>query len=195
MTHHQPRAYAPAYQQRGATLIVALVMLVALAFLAIWAANSSTANLRIVGNAQVREEALAAAETAVEQTISTPLFIQEPAAVAASPIPVDVDGDGTADYEAVLTLPPCYKSAVKKNAELDPDVDGDKVCLGSPAPTAGIEIVGGGLPSGDSLCADIELNVRSEVTDPRTNAKVAVNQGIGVRSLSTDAETLCPAIP
>lgn len=186
--------YRTRHDQRGVTLIVALIMLVALAMLAIWAANSSTANLRTVGNTQAREEALAAAVAAVEQTISTPLFITQAAAVAASPIPVDVDGDGNADYTATLSPPPtCYRVLILKNSSVDPESAADRVCLGSSSsPTSGIEVVGSAPPSGDSLCADSELNVRSEVTDQRSNAKVAVNQGIAVRSLSTDASTFCP---
>ena len=36
--------------QRGATLIVALIMLVALAMLSLWSFNAGTMNLRVVGN-------------------------------------------------------------------------------------------------------------------------------------------------
>lgn len=182
------------HDQRGVTLIVALIMLVALAMLGIWAANSSTTNLRSVGNTQARDEALAAAVAAVEQTISTPLFTKEPAAVAASPIPVDVDGDGNSDYTANLSPPPnCYRLRTLKSLELEPDSAADRVCLGSSAsPTSGIEVVGAAPPTGDSLCADGDLNVRAEVIDPRSSAKVAVNQGISVRILTTDATAICP---
>lgn len=181
-------------QQRGMTLIVALVMLVALAMLSVWAVKTSTTNMRIVGNTQVRQEAVAAAQGAIEKTISSTLFIQEAAAVAAGPIPVDVDGDGIADYEARLSpKPACYRVRVLKVNELDPDVSADLVCLGSSsAVNAGIEVEGSAPTTGDSLCADSDWNVRAEVKDTRSSASVAVNQGIAVRSLSTDTANACP---
>ena len=79
-------------RQRGVTLIIALVLLVALAMLGIWAFNGSTTNTRIVGNMQVRQEAMDAAQAAVETTISSALFTTAPAAVAASAVNVEVNG-------------------------------------------------------------------------------------------------------
>ena len=93
-------------RQRGVTLIIALIMLAALALLSVWSLNVGTTNLRVVGNTQARQEALAAAQVAVENTISSPMFIQQAAAVAASPVEVDVDQNGAADYTANLTPAP-----------------------------------------------------------------------------------------
>ena len=84
--------------QRGATLIIALIMLVALAMLSLWSFNAGTMNLRVVGNSQARQEVVAAAQAAIELTLSTPLFTQDPLAVAAGAIPIDIDGDAHPDY-------------------------------------------------------------------------------------------------
>ena len=182
------------HHQQGVTLIVALIMLVALAMLAVWGFNTSTTNLRVVGNTQARQEALAAAQGAVEQTISTPLFIQEAAAFNNAVVPIDVDGDGTSEYDATLSpQPSCYRARVLKVNELDPALSSDRNCLGSSSGNnAGIEVEGAAAPTGDSLCADSEWNVRAVVNDARSNASVAVNQGIAVRSLSTDTANTCP---
>lgn len=184
----------PRQRERGITLVVALVMLLALSLLAVWGYNSSTANMRIVGNTQARQETLAAAQAAVEKTISSPLFVQHAADVAASPVPVDLDGDGAADLDARLNpQPACYRVRVIKVNELDPGSPADLNCMGSSsAQNSGIEIEGAAPPTGDSLCADSEWNVRAEVTDARSNAHVAVNQGIGIRSLTTDTANACP---
>ncbi len=181
------------HSQRGVTLIVALIMLVALAMLAIWAFNSSTTNLRVVGNTQARQEALAAAQAAVEQTISSPLFMFDAAAVAAAPIPVDVDGDDVTDYDARLTpSPSCFRVRVYKVSELDPANAGDRNCFRSGGvENSGIEVEGAAPPSGDSMCADSQWNVRAVVNDPRSNASVAVNQGVAARSLTSDTEDAC----
>ncbi len=61
-------------EQRGISLVVGLIMLVLLTLLAISAFHASNVNLRIAGNMQVRQEILAAAQTATEAVLSTPAF-------------------------------------------------------------------------------------------------------------------------
>jgi hypothetical protein len=41
------------------------------------------------------------------------------------------------------------------------------------------------------MCSHTEWNSRAEVADARTGAKVAVNQGVAVRVLETDAQNSC----
>jgi hypothetical protein len=185
--------YRTRQNQAGATLLVTLIMLVAMALLAISSSRTSTTNVRIVGNMQARQESLSAAQSAVEATISSPLFAQQAAAVAASGVDIDVDGDAVADYQAQLSpAPSCYRVRVLKTNELDPASSADLSCLGSSsAQNSGIEVVGSSSTTGDSLCADSEWNIRAVVTDQRTNANVAVNQGVALRSLSTDATNAC----
>jgi hypothetical protein len=182
------------HRQRGATLIIALIMLVALAMLSAWAFNGSQMNQRVVGNSQARQEVVSAAQTAIEQTISTPAFSVDPVAVAAAPIPIDIDGDSNPDYQAQLSpTPSCYRVRVLKVNELDPANAGDRACLGSSAsPNPGIETAGASPATGDSLCADSEWNIRAVINDPRTNASAAVNQGVAIRSLTTDTANACP---
>jgi hypothetical protein len=179
--------------QRGVTLIIALIMLTALALLAAWAVKSGTMNLRVVGNTQARQEAMAAAQAAIETTISSPLFVQQPAAVAAVPIPVDVDGDGKTDETVTLTpAPACYKYRPVKMSDLDVAKAADLACMRSGAATlAGIDATPG-TPAGDSLCADSEWNIRAAVTNATTGATAAVNQGVAVRAMVTDAANSCP---
>ncbi|HUG22272.1 pilus assembly PilX family protein [Piscinibacter sp.] len=181
-------------QQQGATLIVALVMLLALSMLAVWSFNTSTTNMRVVGNMQARQESLTAAQTAVEQVISSTLFIQDPAGVAASLIDVDVDGDTVADYQAELTpAPACYRVKAVMQNELDTDVEVDRNCLDTSAlRTPGIEGPSGGGSTGESICSDTEWNIRVEVTDPRSGASVAVNQGVATRVMTAEAANACP---
>jgi len=181
-------------QQQGATLIIALVMLLALSMLAVWSFNTSTTNMRVVGNMQARQESLTAAQTAVEQVISSTLFIEEPEALAASLIPVDVDGDTVADYDAELTpAPACYRVKPVKQSDLDFDVEVDRNCYDTSAlRNSGIEGPAATITAGDSICSDTEWNIRVKVTDSRSGASVAVNQGIGTRVLTTEAANACP---
>jgi Tfp pilus assembly protein PilX len=187
------RRIASAGAQRGYTVVVALIMLTALALLAASAVRSGSTNLRAVGNMQSRQEALASAQAAIERTISTPQFTSQPAAVAARPIAVDLDGDGSSDYTATLSpAPSCYNYRTVKTTELDPDVANDVPCMRSSAGNAaGIESTSGSSAL-DSLCADSEWNLRVVIGDASSGTSVAVNQGVAVRGIVTDAANSCP---
>lgn len=191
MSLHPPRGRA---RQRGVTLVVALIMLTALGLLAAWAVKMGTTNLRVVGNSQARQDAFTTAQAAIEATISSPEFSQRPAVVAARPVGIDLDGDGTADQTATLSpAPACYRVRPVRVTELDPTQAADLPCLkSSSSSTAGIDFAGSTAGSGESLCADTEWNLRAVVTDASTGAQVAVNQGMALRSLVTDANNACP---
>jgi Tfp pilus assembly protein PilX len=184
--------------QRGVTLIIALVMLVALAMLGIWAYNGSTTNTRIVGNMQVRQEALDAAQAALETTISSALFTTAPAAVAASAVNVEVNG---VNYAVSLKdkngdkKPACYRAKPIKSKDLNFNSEADRKCMQGTPGTLGIEseVPPTSITTGDSLCSETEWNVYAEVTDPQTGAFVAVNQGVGARVLTTAASDSCPS--
>ena len=180
-------------RQRGATLFVAMIILAALSLMAAWAFNSSTMNLRVVGNSQTRAEVFAAGQTAIEQTISSPAFMQQPLVVAAAPITIDVDGDGVVDQTARLVpAPSCYRARTVRMNELDAAVASDRPCLRSASSAnLGIESTTGA-GTGDSLCADSEWNVRALVSDVATGATVAMAQGVAARGLVTDVANGCP---
>lgn len=66
------RTQTVAKRQRGATLFIALIMLVMLTLFALSAISLSNVNLRIVGNQQVHKLMEAAAQEAIEQVMSNP---------------------------------------------------------------------------------------------------------------------------
>jgi hypothetical protein len=179
--------------QRGVTLIVTLLFLVMISMLAITSFNSSTANMRVTGNMVARQEAFSAAQSVIEQTISSNQFTTDPIAVAAVPYDVDIDGDATPDFQARLDpAPSCQRVQVIKTMELDPDSAIDMACMTSSVSNlAGIDEASISAASGDSLCAATEWNIRATVSDQRTGANVAVNQGVGVRVASTEANDFC----
>ena len=98
--------------QRGASALVALVFLVIVAFVVLTAYRLSGQQLMLAGNAQSRAQALAATNFAVERTISTVDFLRTPALVAATPIGVDIDGNGGDDLNVTLGMPVCYRLRV-----------------------------------------------------------------------------------
>jgi hypothetical protein len=189
-SHHQPLQKA---HQRGISLLTTLIFLVLLTLLGISAFNSSTTNVRIVGNTQVRQEAFAAAQQAVEQTISSSAFAVTPDAVAASPVLVDIDGDGVTDYTAQLTPQPnCYRATTIKTSDLNPALASDLSCMGSgTVQNSGLDTADAAQFAGNSLCANTEWNVRAQVVHTPTATKVAVNQGVALRVLVSDASNSC----
>lgn len=181
------------HRQRGATLLVAMIFLVLMSLFAISAYKSSTGNLRIVGNMQSRQESIAVAQKAIEDTISSSLFTTNPEQVAANPLEVDIDGDGVTDYTASLDpTPACYRTKPIKSTDLNPDLDADLACMKSgTVQLGGIDGPGASSTAGNSLCANSEWNVSAEVVDAKTDTRVVVNQGVAVRVLEADAENLC----
>lgn len=169
-------------------------MLGALSLLAVQAFKSSTTNLRIVGNTQARQEALAAVQMAIEATISSSQFTKTPAAVAAHPTLVDIDGDGVADYTVTLSpAPTCYRKKVVPSSALDLAAPAfkDLNCLGPTQVDFGTDSDTSTGSSTDSICANTDWNVRAVVVDAATKVSVAINQGVTVRVLTTDADNNC----
>lgn len=94
-------------RQRGATLVVALIMLLLLTLLVSGAFNLSSVNLKAVGNVQARSEALAAVNTALEDVISTDFVsagVQKPN--------VDINNDGKDDYLVTIQAPSCIRASI-----------------------------------------------------------------------------------
>jgi Tfp pilus assembly protein PilX len=89
--------------EKGAALIVGLIMLVLITLMLITALNLGTTNFRAVANMQYRAEAVAAANKAIEQVMSTPFT----AAPAAETVNVDIDNDADTDYEVQVAVPEC----------------------------------------------------------------------------------------
>jgi Tfp pilus assembly protein PilX len=180
--------------QRGAALVVVLVLLLLVGWFALSAFLVSGQHLQIVGNSQVRAQAAAAAQRAIEQTISSNLFTQDPAAVAAAPISTDVDGDGVVDFTATLTpQPKCIRIRPIKTSELNIADPKDRVCLQSSGAGGSMLIDRSGAPvaAGDSMCSNSEWNVAAAVTDVASGSSVAVNQGVAIRVAAIDGATFC----
>lgn len=176
------------HKQRGATLIVGLVMLVVLTLLVISAIRSSNTNLRIAGNMQRQEETSTAAQQATEQVISTNFTVNPvPQAIA-----VDINKDGTTDYTPVVT-PACTGSLSLTNADLDPSNAEDVPCISSGvAQHTGLMesgVAATGTLAGPSWCYLQQWELQTQVTDSSTGATAATVQGVSMR---VPAGTSCP---
>ncbi len=102
---------SPGHQRGAITILIAMIMLIVITVMITTAFSLSTINLKAVGNAQVREEALAAAQVVIEQVVSSP-FALDPNAAAVSGQPIDIyngliDGD---EYLVDLAVPRCVRA-------------------------------------------------------------------------------------
>lgn len=97
--------------QRGAALIVSLIMLTLITLLVITALNLGSLGFRSVSNTQFRDEAIAASNFAIQQVIGSPFFVNAAAvAAAAQDIDVYLDNrtpDGNPDYVVSIAAPRC----------------------------------------------------------------------------------------
>ena len=156
-------------RQQGATLVIALVMLVMITLVVVSAMSLSLTNLRVAGNLQFRSEATAAAELAVERFISTDFTTAMPTGVTT--FQVDANQDGTNDYTVTIPIPVCTKVTVLKNSDLVmPD---QEACL--------FKVQGASTPY--SRCADTLWDVTATVRDANllarlTGASLVVHRGI-----------------
>ena len=142
-------------EQTGSTLLVALIMLVLLTLIALSAIKSTTSGLQVVGNAQFREEAKAAAQQAIEKVISDGNFKDTPPA----PQNIDVNQDGTTDF--TVTFSPAPSCLSFKPADPN-DVGFPTICASS---------IG-------AVCYWTVWDIRAVVSDPQTGASVVLHQGV-----------------
>jgi type IV pilus assembly protein PilX len=82
-----------AARQRGAALVIGLLLLVILTLLAISGMNTASLELVIAGNGQYRQNAFQAAETGIAQALSTGAFNPQAAPVAAPQTAVAAESD------------------------------------------------------------------------------------------------------
>jgi Tfp pilus assembly protein PilX len=180
---------APA-RQRGAALVVSLIMLMLITLLAVASFRLGKGNLQIVGNAQQRSQGLAAAQGAIDQVVSSIQFTVTPA----SPIPaaggttntvtVDVNGDGAADI-SVAVAAQCDSIQPIPVTALDFTNSDDRGCAIQQNQDFGIP----GASTNNSMCSNSIWDINASTTDLVTNANFVIDEGAAVRVPNT---TTCP---
>ena len=143
--------------QKGATLIVGLIMLVLLTLMVTTSFMLSTSNLRAVGNMQFRDEAIAAGNSAIEQVVSSSFTVLP----VASTVLVDIDQDGTDDYTVAVTAPVCVQVAPITSS------------------VATLSGVSSGVPSTTDY--NTVWDIQAQVSSSASGAAVTIRQGIRKR--------------
>lgn len=169
-------------RQQGATLIVALIMLVLMTLAAVTSFNLGRGNLLIVANQQYRSEAEASAKAVLEEVLSHSYFSDNPAAPlgTSNTKTYDVNNDGSADVTVVVgvagstTNPlPCIKSfTILSTAESEASG-----CAAGELQQFGIS----GATTKVTQCADIVWEITAVAEDQATQASVIAVQGVRAR--------------
>jgi Tfp pilus assembly protein PilX len=159
--------------QRGATLIVGLIMLVLITLMVTAAFMISTGNLRAVGNMQFRNEAIAAANAATEEVLNSLLTGGSTVAPPGSPnMPVDINNDDVTDYFVTIAAPTCVRASVA-------------------APGFSSSLSLGKVMSTQSFWNTI-WDIQADVDDAVTGARVRVRQGVRVLLTQSQKNSVCP---
>ena len=153
--------------QRGVvTIFVAMILLILITLLVVTAYSLSTVNLQAVGNVQVREEAKAAAQKAIELTVPGDFWL------VTNPLPFDIDvnGDAATSYQVSVAAPSCVR-ATQVNI-----VSASSVTLP-------------GFSATDAWNTIWELDATA--TDLSSGTRVRVRQGVRVLMTTTDKALYC----
>lgn len=153
--------------QRGATLVVGLIMLTLITVMVASAFSLSSSNLKSVGNMQFRNEAVAAANKAIEQVVSSS-FTATP---QAETIEVDLNNDGATDYTVEVAVPSCIRARTASDPTLSSVTLSTTMSMASTWNTV--------------------WNIVATVTDATTGAKVVTHSGVRVLRTQAQKEAEC----
>jgi len=161
------RLFSSLGKQRGATLVMGLIMLTVITLMVLTAFTMSSTNLKAVGNMQFRNDAIAAGNKALEQVVSSAFTTT----TTEQEINVDLNNDGTTDYIVKVSPPACVRASVG----------------GAPVKSSIT------LPNMSTTGFwNTVWDIKATVTDPVSSASVQVHTA--VRQLRTDTQkaTECP---
>ncbi|HEU5295043.1 MAG TPA: hypothetical protein VFU71_09645 [Burkholderiaceae bacterium] len=196
-------------RHRGSVLLTAMVVLLLLTLVAVGVVRLSGRHTQIVNNEQVRSEAVAAANYALDMVINEPATTWNDLKTAAGRVmQVNLGFQSTDDaaqnaVNVTVKNMTCRRARLIKNAELvrqsggatyvDP---GDASCFGGSSAT-GLTIVdptAAGVASGNSNCATVLYDVEANAGDTKLLAATArVVQGVEVRTeIASFTAGACP---
>jgi Tfp pilus assembly protein PilX len=183
-------------RQRGMTLLVSLIMLVLMTMFMVTNFKMGNSSLQIVGNMQARTQAMNAAQSTIEEVISTTQFTTSPATALRNPCTATantrcygVNGSTGSDITVTLTpAPACISSQAIPNSSLNLTNANDAGCVTGVTQSFGIA----NSVTGASLCADTTWQVSAVAVDSVTKSSASVVQGVTVRVTSDSLATTCP---
>ncbi len=163
-------------RERGATLIVGMIMLVVIMLMVLAAFRLSSTDLQAVGNMQFRNEATAAANRAVEQNIQNLPFTTPDVGS------VYINNDPGSPAYPTTVAPACIRESIASigpnaQSECIYNLDGTITC-----------------PTGAPAFATV-WDMRATVTDANSGSSIVVHHGVAVFLNQTQCNNFCaPAL-
>lgn len=192
-------------QQQGVVLLVALIMLLMVTLLVVSGFNLTQTNLQVVHNLESRALTKQAGIRALEQVMSSNLFLSGNVfgtnCEEANRVCYDVNADGVDDV-GVRVVVSCSIAEVLSNDEVQARskaytsavavVDPDAVEMPGSSPwNSCFSVDQSGQINGASNCAGVVWDFVATATDLQTGAQVQVRQGLATPADITQVATLC----
>ncbi len=137
-------------QQRGISLVMSLIMLVVLTMIAASATYSTNSSIRIVGNMQMQDEALTAAQLAIDEQLN---LLSNFTTLSNKTVDVDLNRDSQKDYTVAVAAPVCISTAPKGGNSVETQESAEQITF---------------------------WDITAQVEDTRTGAKMTLNQGVKI---------------
>ena len=181
--------------EKGATLLVVLIMLVLLTLAVGMSFNAGRINTAIIGNQQAMQLTTDAARVAIDEVLSRPLFALSPSAPFGSGNEkfYDTDSNGTLNQNTdirVTITQSCIKNYTVLPKIEDPTAADSQGCVIGEGQNKGTEGA-----AADQKCADVIWELIADARDPVTEARTVATQGVRVRQLTaatTNTANYCP---
>lgn len=164
------------HTQRGVTLAVGLIMLVVITVMVVSAFKLSTINLATVGNMQFREQAVAAANLAINNEADAPFHINNPIVLPGNRL-VDIDGDGNFDFSVRFNSLTCIRASKEGTTS-------------SSSVTLPVSMTSLG---NYNTVWDFDVTV-TDATAGTTGTSVQLHQGVGVLLTQAQCDAVCPPV-
>ncbi|AGU49813.1 PilX domain-containing protein [Variovorax paradoxus B4] len=161
--------------QGGAALIVGLIMLLLITLAVTAGFTLSNTNLKSVGNMQNRNEAVAASNRAIEEVAASLLLpgvdgSPSLAAPQGTVSRVDINNDGTIDYEVQIAAPTCVRATKSTDT-------GGGGAVGPGGVGGGASTAGSGLNALPDQYNSV-WDISTTVTDAASGTVTSVRQGV-----------------
>jgi type II secretory pathway pseudopilin PulG len=187
------RATRTARRQQGMALIIGMIMLVLITLAVTTAFTLSSSNLKSVGNLQTRNEAVAAANRAIEEVASSLLVPNSDGSPSLTPPQgtvsmVDINNDGTDDYKVTIAPPVCVRATKAVDTAGGPVTGPSGITGGASSAGSGLST----LPDQYNSVWDISTTVTDANSDANSGAATAVRQGVRALLNKAQFEALCP---
>lgn len=179
-------------RQQGVVLVIGLLVLLMVTLMAVSGFNLTQSNLKVVGNMESREQAVNAANAAIEEAVSATRFVTSPASIfpanctGANTRCYDTNADGADDVTVTIDPPRCVVIEPIKISDLDLSNPNEAGCVVQKAEGVSTDL------SDISLCANSVWELRAVAVDNVTQARAEVTQGVSLKVALNDVATACP---